>query len=240
MRIFEYASLTSTNTEAARIVDDLRNGDVILACEQTAGRGQRGNSWEAEPGKNLTFSLFLTPKELNVTDSFLLSMAVSIGITEALNELLEPDIVKIKWPNDIYQGDKKLAGILIENSFRGTFVGYSIVGIGLNVNQKVFLSDAPNPVSMSAVAKREFDLHKVLEKVVHSILEKTSDIRPERLLEAYHKSLWRKEGDYQWREPDGEEFLASIENVEPTGHLTLVKKDGSKKRYIFKEVAPVL
>lgn len=241
MRILEYTSLRSTNSEMARLVDSLFHGDVIVTDEQTAGRGQRGNSWEAEPGKNLTFSLFLKPEKLRAADSFLLSMAISVGIVDALNKILFPEEVTVKWPNDIYWKDLKLAGILIENSFVGPYVDYSIVGIGLNVNQKNFLSDAPNPVSMSRICGNDSDLKNVLNVVVESILDVLSLIaRPRPLIERYHSSLWRRAGFHLWREPAGNVFEAQIQSVAPTGHLTLEIVKGEKRIYAFKEVFPVI
>lgn len=241
MKILEYTSLRSTNSEATRIAPELAHGDIIVAREQTAGRGQRGNSWEAEPEKNLTFSLFLRPRDMLAADSFLLSMAVSVGIVDALNKILAPDEVKIKWPNDIYWNDLKLAGILIENSFSGQWIDHSIVGIGLNVNQTYFISDAPNPVSMIQIAGLSFDLIEVLKTVCESILKYIDHIPPVNLLsQAYHKSLWRREGIHLWREPDDKPFKAYIEEVAPSGLLTLIRPDGYKKVYAFKEVFPIL
>lgn len=241
MRIIEYDSLTSTNNEAGRLAETLAHGDVIVAREQTAGRGQRGNSWESAPGMNLTFSLFLRP-EWPAADSFLLSMAISVGITEALREILHTDEIKIKWPNDIYWRDKKLVGILIENSFSGSMVSHSIAGIGLNVNQLVFTSDAPNPISMASIAGHEFITADVLRHVCTRILEqvKPENLNDEILLPRYHELLWRYGGTHFWREASGEVFEAAILQVAPTGHLTLADSDGVRHTYAFKEVFPVL
>lgn len=242
MRILEYDSLSSTNSEISRLIADGKNlcdGDIVVCSEQTAGRGQRGNSWEAEPGKNLTFSIFLKPKNLLAADSFLLSMAVSVGITEALNNLLEPQRVRIKWPNDIYWNDSKLVGILIENSFTGSIVNHSIIGIGVNVNQKIFLSDAPNPISMSRIAGHDFNLKTVLNEIGQTILNYVSkDLTS--LTDTYYNMLWRNDGSYLWHEPDGRPFSASIEAVKPSGHLVLKTESADLRTYAFKEVFPVI
>lgn len=241
MKILRYDSLASTNTEAARIADKLNHGDIIIARSQTSGRGQRGNSWEAEPGKNLTFSVFIVPEKLRAADSFRLSMAISLGIADALKCLLETEDIRIKWPNDIYWKNKKICGILIENSFCGTKVGHSIIGIGINVNQTEFLSDAPNPVSMAQIAGREFDLEKVLETVCGALLlfemELTNDPS---LVDRYFSHLWKNEHTCLWREPQGAPFHALIQSVEPSGHLNLLLSDGSTRSYAFKEVFPIL
>lgn len=242
MKIHRYPKLQSTNSEAAKLAESLSHGDIIITDEQTAGRGQRGNSWEAEPGKNLTFSIFLRPRELKAAESFKLSMAISIAIIKAVEELIPSSEFRIKWPNDIYWRDKKLAGILIENSFQGQNVYHSIIGIGLNVNQLEFRSDAPNPVSLAQIAGKEFELEQVLKLVSDTILSQENILqRPEKeLIEKYHNLLWRSEGKFLWREPGGEPFEAEIASVAPSGHLTLKKIDGLLRSYAFKEVSPIL
>lgn len=238
MTIHRYEALDSTNNEAARMASALAHGDVLVCRTQTAGRGQRGNTWESEPGKNLTFSVFLRPAAIKASDAFLLSMAVSVGIVDALNRIVEPERIAVKWPNDIYWNDMKLAGILIENSFQGQSIGHSIVGIGLNINQKKFVSDAPNPVSLANISGKKYDLDDTLKTVVEEIVKSVDNIGPG-LSERYHNMLWRGEGIHLWREPGGEPFEASIERVLPTGHLVLATSSGLQT-YAFKEVAPIL
>lgn len=237
MAVLRYDTLASTNSEAVRLAPSLSHGDVVVCRSQTAGRGQRGNSWEAAPGQNLTFSIFLRPG-IEVDRSFLISMAVAVAITEVLNEILAPNLVEIKWPNDIYCADRKLAGILIENSITGKIVDRSIVGIGLNVNQREFLSDAPNPVSMASIAGRDFELQELLDKITGRILQAMNHLND--ISDTYHSRLWRAEGIHLWREPSGTPFEAAIAGVAPSGHLTLRTPDGSEKTYAFKEVFPVL
>ncbi len=195
--IYRFDALASTNTQMASMADSLGHGDVVVCREQTAGRGQRGNSWEAEPGRNLTFSLLLRPQVIMAKDAFIMSMAVSVGITKALRKMLGRE-VSVKWPNDIYVDDRKLAGILIENSFSGQNIEHAIVGIGLNVNQRVFRSDAPNPVSMSNLAGEEFDLDSVLASVVNGILDEFNACENRgkyaELVKEYHSMLWRRKG----------------------------------------------
>jgi len=132
----------------------LPEGFVVYTDFQSAGKGQPGNSWESAEGKNLLFSMVLHPLHVPMNELFILSELVSVAIKRAL-DMYSPDIT-VKWPNDIYTGDKKLAGILIENSLQGTKIKTVVVGIGLNVNQKEFVSDAPNPVSlMQIIGKRQ-------------------------------------------------------------------------------------
>ena len=120
---------------------------VLVADYQTAGRGQGTNSWESERGQNLTCSLGFSPDGVKASRQYILSMAIAVALTETLAGLPHP--VSIKWPNDIYVGDKKICGILIENMLKGEHIRHCIIGIGLNINQKRFVSDAPNPTSMA-------------------------------------------------------------------------------------------
>ena len=241
MRILRYKSLASTNSEATRLAGELHDGDVVVTRCQTVGRGQRGNSWEAEPDKNLTFSVFFKPENLRAADSFRLSMAVSLAIADVVGAELNSDEIKIKWPNDIYWRNKKIAGILIENAFSGPMVSHSIVGVGLNVNQAEFRSDAPNPVSMVQIAGNEFDLDNLLETIVGAMLVFVGSLMPYgELEEKYHEKLWLNDGPHMWYEPGGEPFQASIHDVAPSGHLTLIDERGVKRTYAFKEVFPVL
>lgn len=240
--IYRFDALASTNTQMASMADSLGHGDVVVCRKQTAGRGQRGNSWEAEPGSNLTFSLLLRPQVIMAKDAFIMSMAVSVGITKALRKMLGRE-VSVKWPNDIYVDDRKLAGILIENSFSGQNIGHAIVGIGLNVNQRVFRSDAPNPVSMANLAGEEFDLDSVLASVVKGILDEFNACEKcgeyAELVKEYHSMLWRRKGVHPWHDClTGEQITAAISRVEPSGHLVLATNP--ERTYAFKEVSAIL
>lgn len=241
-RIHTVAEAKSTNTLMRDDAASYGHGDVLLTHCQTAGRGQRGNSWEAEPGQNLTFSLMLRPAALAAADAFCLSMAVSVGIVRALRGILSEEIT-LKWPNDIYWHDRKLAGILIENSLKGAFVGHSTIGIGLNVNQMQFVSDAPNPVSMAQIAGHGFSLTDVLNRVVSDILEEFANFEntgdQASLHARYCAWLWRREGVWPWHDNlRGETIHAAIQSVAPTGHLTLATTP--PRTYAFKEVTAVI
>lgn len=218
------------------------HGDVLAVHEQSAGRGQRGNSWESEPGKNLTFSLMMRPCGLRAADAYYLSMTVSVGIVKALRRILGLEVL-LKWPNDIYVNDKKLAGILIENSFMDSYVNQSVVGIGINVNQTDFMSDAPNPVSMAQLSGREYDLDSILHEVVANIVEEYNSFeqKPDvtNLTERYNAWLWRRNGLWPWRDNLHDEIIiAAIKEVACTGHLTLDTMP--PRTYAFKEVTAIL
>lgn len=229
----------STNSCMASMAAELRHGTVIVTDRQTAGRGQRGNSWEAAPGENLTFSLFIKPECVPARDQFYISEAVALGITDVLSPLLPGNKVAIKWPNDIYVDDRKICGILIENSLTGPLIGYSIAGIGLNVNQLSFYSDAPNPVSLVMLTGRRYDLAGLLCRVVDAVLSRLEQPVAERHAD-YMASLYRREGSGYRDTATGEEFHAIIEGIAPTGHMTLLDTEGHSRTYAFKEVALLL
>lgn len=245
MQIIKLSEATSTNSVAAEMGAEASHGTAVWALTQTAGRGQRGNTWEAEPGKNLTFSLVLRPYAIAAARQFELSMLVSIAIVRTFERYISDD-VRIKWPNDIYVGDKKICGILIENSLSGAAIDRSIVGIGLNVNQQTFRSDAPNPVSMAQITGREYDLDNLINEFVGAIVDAVDEYsdnqEPAELQALYAQMLWRGDGClYPWHNAaTGEDFLAAIDHVDATGMLTLECADGTKNTFAFKEVAAVL
>lgn len=236
-------SCRSTNSELAARTDAPGGFAVATHC-QTAGRGQRGNTWEAEPGANLTFSQLLRPEAIVASRQFELSMIVSLAIVGFVDgvfaEALLPLRAAIKWPNDIYVADKKICGILIENTLTGRNIDRAIVGIGLNVNQTVFLSDAPNPASLRTFTGRQYSLEPMLESLCGAInralaaYEAAPD--PEALTARYMSRLWRRDGVWPFVTADGERFEASIESVGTDGMLTL----SGNRRFAFKEVAFVL
>ncbi|MCC8424427.1 biotin--[acetyl-CoA-carboxylase] ligase [Mucilaginibacter sp. UR6-11] len=146
----------------------LPEGTVIMAETQFAGRGQQNNKWHAEPGKNLTFSVLLKPSFLAIADQFDLTRAISLGVYDALYPLLG-DQLKIKWPNDIYYGDKKLGGMLIENLLQGNQLKSAIIGIGLNINQENFPDGAGNATSIKQILQKDYDLQAILADICNNI-----------------------------------------------------------------------
>lgn len=235
---------TSTNSLLASRCDCLPHGAAIAARRQTAGRGQRGNSWESAPGANLTFSLLLRPSVITAATQFELSMIVALGVCDSLAAASGLEF-KVKWPNDIYAGDKKICGILIENSLEGRRIGRSIAGIGINVNQREFLSDAPNPVSLICLTGHVYPLEPLLADVCRSIVERLGAYETNRDAEAlsaeYRSRLWRGEGFHLWTDTaSGEDFEAEIADVAVNGLLTLRDRQNKQHVYAFKEVAAVL
>jgi len=234
-------SVDSTNSEAIRCFSDSDEFSVFAAKFQTGGRGQRGAGWESESGKNLTFSLIIKPSNLKANHQF----AINKVITLSLKRYLEITGIeaKVKWPNDIYVGEGKICGILIENFLSGDKLSGSVIGIGLNVNQKKFFSDAPNPVSMSNLTGKEYliedELDNLLKIVLQMLKESIGDngeIAPS-LHKEYLKSLYRGGLFYEYEDvATGELFVAKITGVGKNGALILEKENGKRKSYLFKEV----
>ncbi len=236
----------STNTLMAETdrTNPLPHGAVIAARRQTAGRGQRGNSWEAAPGLNITMSVMLRPEGVEASGQFALSEAVALGVALATEREMGGDIyIKVKWPNDIYIADRKVCGILIENSLSGANIGFSIVGVGINVNQEVFRSDAPNPVSVIHYTHAELPLDRLLSDVCSRIVARCQALPGEsdKVHADFLGRLWRRSGQHLFSEPGGEPFYASIADVRPDGTLML-QRSGSDDLcgYAFKEIEAVL
>ena len=231
----------STNTYLLEHAPSLPDRTVVYTYRQTAGRGQKGNSWESEPGMNLAFSLMLKNPPVEVRKQFYISEAVSVAICDFLSQFAEG--FKVKWPNDIYHHDSKICGILIENSLDGKQIAHSVIGVGININQTRFVSDAPNPVSLKQITDNDYDLDQLL----HDVCQRMSDLcllEPDTLDDlhnCYMRSLYRNDGRlYPWQLPDGTIIEAAIDHVAPDGMLTLRHADGSLHNYAFKEVKHII
>jgi len=225
----------STN-RYAKTLSESDEWQLVTAEFQTAGRGAGTNSWESERGENLLFSLVVRPKSLEASRAFALSEALSLAISDALSSYVEG--VSIKWPNDIYCGQRKMTGILIENELAGPLVRRSILGVGLNVNQKRFVSDAPNPVSLRQVLGREVDREEVLERLLDRFslyVAMLENGRFDELHQLYLSRLFRLGVEADYADTNGR-FRATITGVEPGGHLLLTDTEGHQRRYAFKEV----
>lgn len=240
MNLIILEEAASTNTELRGMVD-AEHGTVVAARCQTAGRGQRGNTWESEAGANLTFSVLVRPSGIVPSKQMAISRAVSLAIVRWLDRYLNEEVA-IKWPNDIYVGDKKICGILIEHVLTSGRIDRTIIGVGININQRKFLSDAPNPVSLSQLTGKSYPLDKMLEEVsgeIIALVEAENEACGELTEEDYMSRLWRREGYYRYRDAEGE-FMARIANVASDGILTLERADGTMSKYAFKEVAAIL
>lgn len=213
---------------------------TVVADFQMSGRGQRGNSWESAPGKNLLFSFVLFPKFLEARRQFLISQIVSLAIKEELDTYTED--ISIKWPNDIYCKDNKICGMLIENDLMGRNISQSIAGIGININQEAFYSSAPNPVSLLQITGMEYDRFNILRNIMLRIQTYYEQLRQrdtESIACRYGEALFRKEGLHRYKDANGE-FMARIVRVEPEGTLILEDESLRERGYMFKEVEYLL
>lgn len=224
--------IKSTNSTNSLMKEMLAKGEwpegeyFVYAGYQTAGRGQTGNSWESEADKNLLCSILLPPDK----DLYFLNIAVGVTILRVIGE----DFT-IKWPNDIYYGDKKVAGILVENAILGNEVKYSIAGIGLNVNQTTFVSDAPNPISLKQITGKEYDIDALMQEV-YAMVQETLN---EDVWEEYKNHLYRRDGFWKYEDQNGI-FEARIIDVLPTGEIVLCDRNGQNRTYGFKQIKYIL
>ena len=240
---------------------------LVTAEHQSAGRGQAGNSWESERSQNLLFSLLLTACPVPSSQLFSISEAIALAIREAIIDEIARhstfDIrhssfdtrhsspVTVKWPNDIYVDDRKIAGILIENDLQGSSVSRSIIGCGVNVNQDSFrfptLAPAtndgekrsPTPISLFQLLGHTTERRFVLESIMEHFMHHYADLQRgafDDIHTRYHAALYRSSGLHPFRDADGP-FRASIEGVAPTGHLLLRDTGQRLRRYAFKEVS---
>lgn len=233
--IYHYNITTSTNDDARDA--KYRDGDIIWADFQTAGRGQRGHSWESRAGENLTFSVVLEPTFLPVTEQFVLLEAVALSLHDFF--ALYGVKTSVKWTNDIYVGDRKAVGILIEHSYSGGKLARTVVGIGININQIEFSEDIPNPVSLSLLTGKKYDLEELLstfEKCLHVRYSQLKNGEWDKLQSDYHSALYRRDEQHIYALPDGTRFKGIIRGVKPTGDLVVEHENGEKKSYLFKEI----
>ena len=229
--------------EAAVLWKNRGTGDfaIVTAGHQTAGRGQRGNTWNSNAGENLLFSILVRPGEtLEVSKQFLLSQAVALSIHDAM-KCYGID-TKLKWPNDIYAGNRKLAGILLELDYSGAFVEQAIIGIGLNVNQEGFQPMERTPVSMKMLWKHDFILDDVLATILDIFERYYTEMRfgnRDAIAAEYKRVLLGMNERHTFIDRDGH-FDAVIQDIESDGHLILRRNDGSTSSYAFKEVEMLL
>lgn len=237
----------STNRYLTQFCDEhpimVKELTTVIAERQTAGKGQRGNSWESEERKNLTFSTVFYPTFLKARQQFILSQIVSLSIKEVLDEWTGN--ISIKWPNDIYWKEKKICGILIENNLAGSTITRSISGIGININQETFRSNAPNPISLKQITGQEHDCMELLGHILKKIQTYYQQLRADSsesiplITSRYTDALFRKEGFHPYIDNSGH-FLARLVRVETDGRFILEDKAGKEREYLFKEVQYML
>jgi len=238
--LIKLSAVDSTNNFLKNLVsksEPLPEGTVIMADDQFAGRGQQDNTWYAEPGKNLTFSILLKPTFLPIHQQFLLNMAISVAINKALATYI-PAGIKIKWPNDIYYFDKKIGGILIENVIAGSAIKTAVIGIGLNVNQQRFNADlTKRATSLAQILQQDVSLSKLLNEIcsyTESWYLQLKAGRYTNLKENYVDRLYQINELAKYKH-NGEVFEAEIIDVTDNGLLQM-QKDHNLVTFNFKEV----
>jgi BirA family biotin operon repressor/biotin-[acetyl-CoA-carboxylase] ligase len=234
--------VSSTNDMASVMLrgDRPAEGTAITAAYQEGGRGQKGNSWESEPGKNLLMSVILYPAMVRPENQHVISQMVALAVYDLVSAEI-PD-VKIKWPNDIYVRDDKIAGILIEHSIMGNTISSTVAGIGLNVNQTEFGSVLMNPISLAQVTGREHDLSMITSELLRLLDIRYAMViggRTDELAEAYHNSLYRCGEWHRYSDHNGV-FGGMIESVGPGGLLMVRREKGPVTGYAFKEIDYIL
>lgn len=245
-------TVDSTNLFVREMLSDESSGGVtsagsslpgftlVVADDQTKGRGQKGNSWETEPGKNIIFSLLCHPAFIHPAHQFLLSQSMAVAVQQTLSEYV--DGVEVKWPNDIYVGDKKISGTLIECDLQGKHISNCIIGVGININQTAFRSDAPNPTSLRLLTGKEHDREQILSDIIGRFQQMYDMLRQgdeATIRTSYMNNLYRREGMHCYADARGE-FMAEVAGIEPTGHLLLRFDNGNVVRYEFKDVKFIL
>jgi len=224
--------INSTNLYALELLQkkEIHEGTLIIAREQFSGRGQSKNRWESEPGQNLTFSIILHPAFLLPEKQFQLNKFISLALFDFVSELIPGQKVTIKWTNDIYINDKKVAGILINNVIQGNSFLHSVIGIGLNINQTQFTSDAPNPVSLKMITGKNYDLEECLNALCRCI-----DKRYFQLMSGKTENIDNEYFTHQYRLGyfcpflyKGEKVIAKITDFDSFGRLLLVMENGGR------------
>ena len=238
--LIKLSAVDSTNNYLKSLLsksEPLPEGTVIMADDQFAGKGQQQNTWHSEPKKNLTFSILLNPKFLPIGKQFLLNMAVSLGINKALSKYLSND-VSIKWPNDIYYQNKKLGGVLIENTIVGSVLKNSVIGIGLNVNQQYFPAELKDKAtSIYQILQEDVNLEMILAEICSLIESMYLQLRASNdtlIKDAYVSNLYRINKLASYRQ-NGEVFEGTIKGVSEGGLLS-IDVDGKLATFNFKEI----
>lgn len=232
-------SVASTNNFAASLLEqNAPEGTLVVANEQTGGRGQRGKTWYAEPGKNLTLTYILRPVSLRIADQFLLNKAIAIAVARTAELISPAAFIRIKWPNDIFLENRKLAGILVETAVKGSQIVSCLAGIGLNVNQTVFPEESGNPISLSMELETELvldDVMQLLSKQMEVYYFRLSSSQKARIEEEYDSLLWKRGEVYPFI-LNGNAFPSEIQRVDEQGRLVLITPEGKEHRFSHGEI----
>lgn len=240
--LLHHEELPSTNTYAQELVAKSKpiEGTVISTFRQPQGRGQVGSKWESEPDKNLTLSVILYPTFLSPSQNFALNKAVALAVRHFVAELVPQQVVKVKWPNDIYVGTRKICGILIQNSLNRNALASSIVGIGVNVNQTIFSKDIPNPSSLQLENGKEYDLSSLIPLLCQHLEAMYLRLKSGQfaILDAeYLNHLYRYQESTLFQRINGSVFWGKISGISNSGQLLVSVEDGGEEAFDLKEIS---
>jgi len=240
MNIIKLNAIDSTNSYLKKLCNEKVLSDYTIVCAeyQTKGRGQMGTKWQSNNGKNLTFSTLINFKGLPIDYRFYISMAVSLGIISTLNNKVDGNF-KIKWPNDIMSGKDKLAGILIENTFKGANINRSIIGIGLNVNQENFSESLKNVTSLIKLTKQNIDRDLLLNQLIINIQSEILLLKEKKfelLKEKYLKQLYGFNLELNFVDKNNITFTGKIIGVTEDGKLKILDKNKTIRKFNLKEI----
>ena len=235
----------STNLEVIRRYEkgDLKVPSVVVADYQTAGKGYDDHYWESEKGKNLLISMAWKPVHIEPSGQFVITQIVSLALTDLLKNILgQEKKIKIKWPNDIYVNDRKIAGILIQNYIQGDQIDLSVIGVGFNVNQKQFLPETPNPTSVLLETGKIFDTKTLLQSLLKKFnayyyknLSSTKEIG-----ELYHNQLYRLDELSHFKIGENKTVTGIIRGVNGYGQLLFQMENGPLRAFHFKEIEYII
>lgn len=249
MKIIKLDAINSTNEYLKEYiqVNSIKNNHIVYTFNQTKGKGQRGKVWISESGKNLAISIGFFPKRIKIKEQFILNMFFSLFIINTLKSLKIPNL-KIKWPNDILSGNKKICGILNEIKVKGEFIDNIIVGFGINVNQQNF-DNLPNASSLTLVKKINYDLDNLVNLFIKNLknndhlinsFKSFSKLDIENLIDNYHKNLYGINQLKSYVDSNGSSFNGLIVSVDKSGIINIEKEDGSINTYNFQEIQTII
>ena len=234
MMNFEIKHIEETDSTNRWMRENGSENLVVVADYQTAGKGCGSNSWESERGQNLLFSVMIRPESLLAKNQFIITQITSVALCRTIEKY--GGEISIKWPNDIYVGDRKICGVLIENRLQGRMIKDSIIGIGLNVNQTEFRSDAPNPISIKQITGKDTNREELLKVFLEQL---NTEAKSKTIIADYKALLYRREGIHTYK-AGGTTFKASIVDVKDDGRLMLQNEQGIAQMYRFKEISFII
>jgi len=233
----EKTNSTNRFVKSLLLNSEVKSGTIISAKEQTNGKGQLSNIWHTEPNKNLTFSLYIEPN-IKAIHQFYISKIIALSIFEFISNITKN--VKIKWPNDIYVNDEKIAGILIENTIQGDIITKSIIGVGININQTIFDKSLPNPISLKMITNKTYNLNDLLIEINNLIKDKLNNLHQFQTTDIkYNDLLYKLNEDSLFNDQNGNIFSGIIVGTEQDGRIK-IKTQNLIKRFGFHEIKYIL